>query len=277
LGSFREERRSAKLAYDDSLLQTVKLTFQAGAAVLQTFFLQRDVNPRDRDQLDQYLNLRVSASPFPKFTTGIYVALNKTDFVDIDGSLSATNRSETTYDFRPDLRYRLNSRIEIAQTYGLNIEFTEFVFTEDDNFLDRNVTFTNTVDVTLTRNLSTNIRYELLLHDRGSYLAPFPGAERLLDINQKDRREKMTIQFRYKINSHLALVGQNDYSQRTDQLRQGSAFTDGGVEFGIEGNYSSGQDKSLNFKLRKVNRFGRFNSPEQQDYWVMDGSLKYAF
>jgi hypothetical protein len=279
LGSFRDERRGARLTLAHSFTPTFRFNLQTGASISQAFYLDFEINPRDRDQLDQFLNLKIDSKLFPKITSSVYLALNQTDFVNIDGSLSQNNRVETTYDFRPELTYALNDRISVKQVYGLNLELTEFDFNENNNFLDRNFMFSNSVRSRLTKALSTELYYQLLLHDRGSYLRPAPGEERLLDIEQEDRRDQMNVSFRYKINSHLTLLGKNEYSRRRDQFGGGSStvFTDGGLEIGIEGAYKWGTEKNLNLKLRKVNRFGRFNSEEQESYWVMDSSVKYAF
>jgi hypothetical protein len=278
IGSFFDKRRSMKFNFDTALLNSLKVSMQAGASLLQTFYKSFDVNPRDRDQLDRYANIRLSSNPFTKVTTGIYLSVGQTEFVNVDGSLSQDNRAETTYDLRPEFTYRITERVSLKQTYGLNIEFTEYHFTEDDNFLDRNFTFTNTVKAKLSNSLDTEVYYQLRLHDRGSYLRPEPTAERELSITQEDRRDQMRISFRYQINSHLTLLGRNDYSQRTD-LRTGrnTTFTDGGVEIGVEGNYDFGPERVLKLRMQRVKRFGRFNSKEQEDYWVMDSSLTYAF
>ncbi len=279
LGSFTDKQRSARFSLTHRFNKTFDMNFQTGTAIVQAFYLDFEFNPRDRDQLDQYVNLKLNSSPFPKTKASVYLAVNQTDFVNLDGSLSRNNRRETTYDFRPELTYTLNPRIEIRQTYGLNLELTEFDFAEDDNFLDRNFTFTNTVRARLTGALTTEFYYQLLLHDRGSYLLPPEGGERLLDINQEDRRDQMSVSFRYTINPHLTLLGKNDYSRRRDEFGAGRStiFTNGGLEIGIESAYNWGEAKTLNLKLRKVNRFGRFNSEEQEDFWIMDSSVRYAF
>ena len=187
---------------------------------------------------------------------------------------------ETSYDFRPEFTYTVNPRIEIRQTYGLNIEFTEFDFNPNDNFLDRNFTFTNNFKTHLTPRLTTDVYYQLRLHDRGSYLAPEPGQERLLDIEQEDRRDQMTISFRYDVTPSLAMLGKTDYSQRREEqpaFGTSTTFTDGGLELGVEGNYQWGNDRRLTLRLIKANRFGQFSSPEQENYWIMDTTLNYAF
>jgi hypothetical protein len=280
LGSYLDERKSIKFTFASPLLRSMNMTLQAGTSLLQTFFVDFDVNPRDRDQLDRYVNLNLSSNPFPKITANIYLSAQNTDLVNIHNSLSADNRQETTYTFRPDFTYRINDRLNLKQQYGLNIEFTDFTFSEDDNFLDRNFTFTNTLNAQITQNLSSQLYYQLRLHDRGSFLPRESDGVRILDINQEDRRDQLTVGFRYQLSEHLAVVGEHDYSQRRDVFAGGGAapsFTDGGLELGVEGLYNFGTERKLQFRMIKVERFGRFNSPEQESYWIMDSSLVYAF
>jgi hypothetical protein len=280
VGSFDEKYQQLNLNVSHSFTNTLSASFKTGATLLQNFYVDFDVSPRDRDQLEQFVNARIQSTPFPKISAGVYVSVTKTEFVNIDGSLSQNNREETTYDFRPSISYKMNERVEIKQDYGLNIEFSDFVFKEDDNFLDRNITFSNTITARLSKALDVDLYYSLRLHDRGSYLSPTPASERLLNINQEDRRDEMKINVRYAINSRLTLIGKNDYSQRVDEIlgtgRQ-NKFTDGGIEIGLEGNYKIGGGNTFKFALRKVNRFGRFNREEQEDYWVMDSSIRYTF
>jgi hypothetical protein len=106
------------------------------------------------------------------------------------------------------------------------------------------------------------------------------GEERLLDIQQEDRRDRMSITFRYQVTPRLALLGGHDYTVREDVFAGGRGaptFKDGGLEVGAEGNYNWGTGRKLRFRLVKVNRFGRFNSPAQEDYWVADSALNFQF
>ena len=280
VASNTEKNKSAKLSLVHPFTDTFQFTFQTGTTLRQIFYVDPFSNPRDLDHLNQYVNLRISSKPFPKIDAQISVAVTQADVVNIDRSLSQNNRTETSYDLRPELTYHINDRVDVRQTYGLNIEVTEFVFMEDDDVLDRNIRFSNTVRAQLTKTISTELFYTLLLHDRGSFLRPAPGAERLLDVDQEDRRDQMDIKFEYTINKHLMLQGKSQYSRREDQFAgstRKNIFRDGGIEVGVVGNYDFGQQRVLKFSLRKVNRFGRFNSEAQEDYWLMDSSLTYTF
>jgi len=280
VSSYKQQQKSVSATLNHSFRSKFSLSATVGATLSQIFYVDFDVNPRDRDQLNQFVQVKLTSSPFSKVDAAIYLAVSSVDYINIDRSLSADNRRETTYDFRPEFTYRLSDRITISQKYGLNIEFTDFVFTENENFLDRNITFSNTVDVKLTRALSAQMHYGLLLHDRGSYLLD-PGAiERVLRISQKDTKNLLRIKMRYRINEHLSAVARQEFAERRDRVVTSGTetkFPEGTIEAGLEGEYRWSDTRKLSFSLIKVNKFGQFNTSAQNDYWLMKSNLSYAF
>lgn len=275
----RSKRRRIRLVLNQDFTKTLSANVIFGTTLLQTFYLKFFENPRDRDQFDQLINIRIRSRPFPKITAQIYGAVHKTEFVSIHRSQSQNNRSQLSLNFRPEFTYEISKMVSLNQIYGLNIEFTDFVFNENDNELDRNITFSNTITARLFPTLELELFYGLLLHDRGSYLRDTPTSQRFLDVEQEERRDQMEIRFRYNVNDYLVVVGSNEYSRKQDTFVGGrtNVFIDGGLELGIEGNYKLGPNRDLKLVLRKVTRFGQFNSPEQENFWVMDSSINFTF
>jgi hypothetical protein len=276
-GTYDDETKRLTLNWNQTLTSTLRFIVVSGVSLVQTTYLDTD---SDRDQRYQFANLRINSNLFAKVQATVFVEVAQTDKFNIKSSRSQNNETETRFDLRPEFTYKMNDRISLTQKYGLNIEFSDFLFQADQNFLDRNITFANTISARLTPVLSSEVYYSYLLHTKGSYLEPFPGAERLLSTDQKDRRDEITISFRYQINKHLVAVGRNEYSQRKDLFATGAAgsvFKNGGIELGVEGDYKLGDQNSLKFTARRVKRFGRFNSPEQQDYWITDTALNIMF
>lgn len=274
-GSFNDKDVNAKFSWTQTVTQTLRFVTQTGASLTQSFYVDTD---RDRDQRYMFANVRLISKLFPKVDATVYVAASKTDYVSVRASFSQNNRAETIYELRPEFVYKINDRLELTQKYGINIQYADFVFQENENYLDRNVSFSNRFKAILSSNLAVDFYYALRRQDKGSYLRPEPDAERVLEISQKERRDEMKIAFRYRVNPHLTLLGSNDYSQRKDLMNPSrTPFTDGGVEVGIEGNYTFGERRTLKFAMKRVKRFGQFNAPEQEDYWVMDSTLNYTF
>ena len=279
--SSRHERlQKADITITHSFTPTFTLNVNMNAALRQSFYVEFETNPRDRDQLDQKVNVRLSSQPFPKIQTSLILSVASTDYVNIDRTYSGTNRVETIYDFRPQITYTLNNRVSIRQSYGLAIEFTDFDFDESGNFLDRNITFTNTVAARVTNRLSTRFYYAFHFHDRGAYLPQVPGGERFLDIQREDRRDQISTSVRYELFRHIDLVVKHGYTERSDvTISSGSkrSTTEGGIEVGAEGQWNFGAERNITFSLKKVERFGPFNTEAQNEFWVMNTQVRFAF
>jgi hypothetical protein len=279
LSNYNEESQNISATLRHSFTSTFYFNLVASTGLSQSYYTNAD-NPRDRDQLNQKLSFSINSKPYSKLSASISMAASSIEFVNIHASLSGQNRKETTYDFRPNITFQLNDRIQIKQDYGLNFEFTEYTFDENANDLDRNVRFANTVRAKLSEALNVEFFYDLQLHDAGSYLRESPGAERALSVDTEDRKDRLTMGFRYKINSHLTAIGDYDYSRRVDKAvatNRETEFADGGIAGGLEGDYKWEGGKTISFSLLKVKRYGRFNTDLQNDYWEMNSQIKYSF
>jgi hypothetical protein len=280
VGSYDRRAREVDLGLSHQFASGLSFNVNAGVVLTQTFYLRYNENPRDIDQLDQHFNVRVSSKALKKLQANLSVSFTQTDFINIDKSLSSNNRVQTRYDFRPMLTYRLNPRITIAQTYRLAIEFTDHTFVPEDNYLDRNISFSNEVNANLTTRLRGVFYYGYFFHDRGSYLPIEEGGERYLDVAREDRRDETRIQFTYKINTHISAIGKHGFSRKEDRTigRDNVRVTENGIiEFGFRGNYSWTTDRTFQFTFVKANQYGAFTSLKQKDYWIVDAQFKYSF
>jgi hypothetical protein len=272
--------RDLDVALAHSFTNTFGVSLSGGALLMQTFYLRFEDNPRDQDQQEYSGNIQIRSKPFSKISASIGSSYIRTEFINIHRSLSGNNRIKTRYDLRPTITYTMNSRITITQNYGLAIEFTDHTFVPEDNFLDRNATFTNDITTQLTERLRGKFFYGYHYHDRGSYLPKVEGGERFMNREREDRRDQMRLEIDYRVNSHIVVVGKNEYSRREDRTIGSSnvrVSEDGGIEVGLRGNYTWPNNRSLRFTVLKANRFGSFSAAAQKDYWVVDAEFKYAF
>jgi hypothetical protein len=280
VSSYNERKRRLDMSLAHTFGSGFSFSFSAGTSLLQQFYLRYNDNPRDLDQLENKVTVQMSSKTFKKLSASVYMMLQQMEFINIDRTLSESNRTKTRYDIRPTLTYTMNERISIKQTYGLAIEFTDHTFLPTDNFLDRNITFSNEVSARLTQRLRGKFYYGYTFHDRGSYLPEVEGGERFLTIEREDRRDQIRIDMDYRVNNHLSIVGKQDYNRREDTTPSSTTVKvneDGGLEVGVRGSYSWGGDRSLSLEMKKANRFGAFSTKAQQDYWIVNAQFKYAF
>jgi len=272
--------RDLDISLNHSFSPTLSLHVNGGALLMQTFYLRFEDNPRDQDQVEYSANVTLRSRPFKKISVSIGSSFISTDFISIHYSLSSNNRVKTRYDLRPTITYNLNERITISQNYGIAIEFTDHRYIPEDNFLDRNVTFSNDVTARITNDLRGVFFYSYHFHDRGSYLPEVEGGERFLNREREDRRDYIRLEFDYRVTSHFSVLGKQEYSRRKDRTVGSSNVgitEDGGIEIGIRGNYNWQNNRSLRFTVMKANRFGSFSAEAQKDYWNIIAEFKYAF
>jgi hypothetical protein len=280
VSSFTERKRRLDLTLAHTFKGGFSFNVAAGTSLLQQFYVRYEDNPRDLDQLENKVTVQLNSSAFKKLSANVYMMMQQTEYINIDETLSESNRTKTRYDFRPTLTYNMNDRISIKQTYGLAIEFTDHTFLPSDNFLDRNITFSNEVSARLTQKLRGRFYYGYTFHDRGSYLPDEGGGERYLTIDREDRRDQIRIDMDYQINTHLSIVGRQEYNRREDSTPGRSKITvneDGGLEVGIRGSYNWSTDQTLSLEMKRANRFGAFSTEAQQNYWIVNAQFKYAF
>ncbi len=226
------------------------------------------------------MNLRFNSAPYPKLTANVSLAYSGSNTVNIDASQSENNRTRSLYELRPGFTYVVTQRFLITQIYGIAIEYTDFTYKPTENFLDRNLTFGNKFDFKPSKKIGFVLDYGLNLHDNGSYLPdPVTGQDEL-NVQGKDRRDRMTLRMDYHVTAPLTVFAEQRYSrfEDTSVLTDAKTVTkDGQITVGSRGNYDWGNGKRLTFTLAKVKRFSKFGSEAEKDYWDMRSDFNYPF
>jgi hypothetical protein len=163
----------------------------------------------------------------------------------------------------------------------MSFEYTDYHFDADQNFLDRNVTFSNDFQFHPFDGIDVSFVYELHLHDSGSYLPDPVTGERLLDVQSEDRRDRTRIRVDYNMTPHIGFFAENQYSRREEwtpgQFENRDTTTDGQILVGTRGDYDWGAGKKLRFIVSRVKRFSPFGSEGEKDYWDARSEIAYPF
>jgi predicted porin len=260
--------------------QTFGFDFSAGTQLQQSFYLKYAQNPRDRDQVDSNVSLRIDSQPFRKMLANVSVAYSNGQFINIDATQSSDNRTRELWELRPSFTYTINPRLSIIQNYGLSFEYTDYAFKADQNFLDRNITFLNTFQYHPTTRIDLAFAYGLDLHDTGSYLPDPVTGVRLLDVSAKDRRDRTRIRCDYRLTKRVAFFAEDLYSRRVDMTPDNvitGTNTDGQITVGTSGNYDWGAGRYLRFQVARVKRFSPFGAEGEKNYWDAHSEFSYPF
>jgi hypothetical protein len=280
ISSLTDKTKKVGLSLAHQFSKTLSLSMTASTQLQQSFYLKYAANPRDRDQMDTNVDVRLTSQPFKKIAATVGVGYSVSDFINIDASQSRDNRSRELWELRPGFTYTISPRFTIVQSYGLTIEYTDYDFQADQNFLDRNITFTNAFQYHPSKNIDLVFEYGFYLHDTGSYLPDPVTGERLLDVSSKDRRDRTRIRVDYRATKHITFFGENQYSNRQDLSPDNELLSeskDGQILVGSSGLYDWGSGRTLRFSVARVKRFSPFGAEAEKNYWDARSELAYPF
>lgn len=279
VSSLTDKRKLFRMGLSHQISPTFSVNLTGSTQIVQSFYLDYAQNPRDRDQVDTSVNFKITSQPFKPIFATIDVAYSASDVVNIDSTQSSGNRTRSLYELRPSFTYTMNQWLAITQTYGLVIEYTDFDYKASDNFLDRNLTFSNTFTFKPMTHVDFRLDYTLHLHDTGSYLPDATGTE-LLEVQSEDRRDRMSLHVDYSVGEHVNVFGENTYNRFEDHdiaSDTRNVTTDGQIRGGATGNYDWGKGRKLSFLMARVKRFSKFGAEAEKNYWEARSEFSYPF
>jgi hypothetical protein len=280
VSSLTDKRKLFRLGLSHRFSNTFSVDLNGSTQLLQSFYLDYEANPRDRDQVDTSVNMRITSRPYAPMVASISLAYSASEFINIDATQSENNRTRDLYELRPSFTYTVNTWFTIVQTYGVAIEYTDFIYKSADNFLDRNLIFSNEFQFVPTPAVRFRFEYGLHVHDTGSYLPDEVTGEELLTVEREDRRERLTLRVDYRLNPHLGVFGDNYYSSFTDRTiatESETVTTDGQIRVGTTGDYDWGKGRKLTFQVARVKRFSAFGADAEKNYWDARSEFTYPF
>ena len=280
IASLTDKRKRVAVTLAHNFSKTFLLDFTAYTQIQQSFYLKYAENPRDRDQLDASASVKLTSTPFKKIFATISGVYTTSEFVNIDSTQSENNRTRELWELRPAFTYTVNPRLIIVQNYGLSFEYTDYTYKSTENFLDRNLTFSNEFQYSPTSRISTRFEYAVLIHDNGSYLPdPVTGQEEL-SVRSKDRRDRTKIRIEYEPITAVGFFAENTYSKVqdiTEGVTNASATTDGQIKVGTTVNHDWGAGRTLRLTVSRVKRFSPFGAEAEKNYWDAHSEFSYPF
>lgn len=298
VSSYNDTRMRASMALKHQFTKTFSADLSGTTQLTRSEYLDTTANPRDRDQIDTSVNLRINSTPYTNLVTNISLAYSASEVVNIDASQSANNRTRDLYELRPSFTYYMSDKFAITQSYGVAIEYTDFIYVSANNFVDRNLIFTNKFDfkpMGASGRVAFVFDYAYNFHDNGSYLPDPITGEEVLSVQGEDRRDRVNLRMDYRMmlreipakfegdtsrRQTLTIFAEQRYSRFEDiSVLTGSSFvtTDGQIMVGTRGDYDFGAGRKLTFSLARVKRDTPFGSEAEKDYWDIRSDLNFPF
>jgi hypothetical protein len=284
LSSYRERDHVLSLGINQKLGDSISVSLTGSGSLKQRFYLKQDVNPRDADYLLYRANFNLKA-PYRKFGVDINGSVDRDETININSTLSGDNRIENKYQLGPRLSLKPAGWLLLTQDYIVKIEFTDFVYTEDKNYLNRTTSLNTRAYFNVSRSLVFDFLHSYLKKDTGSYLMRTAGRRYSPSNETFDHSLDMTA--RYQVTADFLVKAEGDFRiQRSNVIgsRNGqkiiastTVYESGGTRLGFARTKKFGERGGISLDVAYVRNYGPYITPERKEYWEADSELTLKF
>lgn len=286
VASYRTKDYSLSASLKHTMRDSLDILFRGTMSLDQKLYKKKEQNPRDADYTFASLYGRLDALLFRIIKTGVTSTLSRRETINIDATLSGDNRTDYQYFFIPEYSFNPMPWLSLRQKYEIKIDYTEFSFDADRNYLNRNTTLTTEAGFSLFRKLKYKIKHRYNMKDTGAYKSKIDGP-RLYNPTSENIENRLTMNFDYEV-----FPGMNIYltSKFRGQDNNTLGVVDGQRQVTRTSRSESG-DFRAGFKRKRkftgygevdldiawVKKFGPFISEENREYWVVSANVDFSF
>ncbi len=286
LSSYLEKERTIKVSLTQDISDSVRVSLRGSGSLKQRYYRKKDANPRDADYLYYSLFADLDAGLPLNIRAGVKFTYKQYETINIDRSLSGDNRTDFTYWVVPRFTLIPADWFEIGQDYEIKMEFTDFTFKENENFLDRTTIMSTHAKFRFLRShLGIKHRYQFI--DSGSYLSPPDGSERLYGRTNESFEHRFDFRYEYMPVKEFTLFNYSNYRiQESNRLGE----VDGEMGVVSTRHYDSGQmtlgfsrttkvtdSGKIDLNVGWVRRFGPNLTKERREFWEIDMNVEIKF
>jgi hypothetical protein len=284
LKSCTEREYVVDMGLSQKIGDSITVNLSGSGALQQRFYLKRIVNPNDADHLLYRGEFSLQA-PYHRFNISINGNVSRDETINIDSTLSGDNRVQYKYQLGPTLRMRPAGWLSLTQDYNVKIEYTDFVFTEDKNYLNRTTTLNTRADFNISRSIAFSFVYGFINRDAGSYLMR-TGGRRYSPTNETFEHA-LNLNVRYEVIKDFSVKAENNWRiQRSDIfgaqagrriIASSTTYESGGMRLGFERTKSFGERGGISLDVAYLRNYGPYITPERKEYWEADSELTLKF
>jgi hypothetical protein len=286
LSSYLEKEQMLKISLTHDITDSLRVSLRGSGSLKQRYYRKKDANPRDADYLYYSFLADLNAGLPLGIVAGVKFTYKQYETINIDASLSGDNRTDYTYWVIPRFTLKPATWFEIGQDYEIKMEFTDFTFNENENFLDRTTIMNTKARFRFLRSiLDISHRYQFI--DTGSYLVPPEGGERLYGRTNESFEHRLNLRYDYSPIQDFTLFTHSNYRfQENNRLGE----VDGGLGVVSTRYYDSGEMRlgfnrkteltsagKADLNIAWVRRFGPNLTPERREFWEVDVNVEFNF
>ncbi|MCK4350551.1 MAG: hypothetical protein KAX13_06815 [Candidatus Krumholzibacteria bacterium] len=285
VSSFSENEKKIVMRASQKITDSLAVSLSGSASLKQKFFKKRAANPRDADYLYYALGGSVRAAPLPRIQVEINGNMSINETINIDRSLSGDNRKSYLYWLSPKIGIRPAQWLDLSQKYSVKIEYTDFVYKDDENYLNRTTSMITEAKFIVMRPLLFKFRHIYMMKDSGSYL--LRDDKRKYNRSGENFEQGLFLTARYRPSLDLSFLAEVDFrTQESNRLGfvggdkvvvSSKFYESGGMKLGIKRERQFWGNGRLDIDINYVRRFGPYISPERREYCEIDSSIAFNF
>ncbi|MBU8922358.1 MAG: hypothetical protein KOO63_11130 [Bacteroidales bacterium] len=286
VASYRTKDYSMSVSVKHTFHDSLDILLRGSTSLDQKLYKKKEQNPRDADYTFSSLYGKMNAYLFRLIETTVTSTLSRRETINIDATLSGDNRVDYQYLFVPEYEFSPQTWLSLGQKYEIKIDYTEFSFDTDRNYLNRNTTLTTEVGIGLFRKLRYRIRHRYNMKDTGSYQSKIEGP-RLYNPTSENIENRLTMNLDYEAFPGMTIFVRSNFR---GQINNTLGVIDGmrrvtrtsGTE---SGDFRAGFKRKREFTgygevdldIAWVKKFGPFISEENREYWVVSANVNFSF
>ncbi|MDD3643240.1 MAG: hypothetical protein PHQ19_07260 [Candidatus Krumholzibacteria bacterium] len=287
LSSYIEKERVLAASLSQQLTDSLRFTVRGSATLRQRFFKKSNENPRDADYLFYQATSELDAQLPKKIKAGVRFTYKQYETINIDATISGDNRTDFTYHVVPRFSIAPANWLTLGQEYEIKMEFTDFTFNENENFLDRTTIMSTDAKLRFYRPLILSIGHRYMFTDTGSYLRPPSGGERLYGRSSENYEQRLDISVDYEpvkdfkfylyTNYRFQEANRLGYVDGDLAVMSSRTYDSGEMNLGVERKTAIARYGSVDLGIGWVKRFGPNLTPERKEFWNVDMSVVLNF
>ena len=285
VSSFSDSEKRVAMRATQKITDSLNVSLSGSASLKQKFFKKKDANPRDADYLYYNLGGGVRAALLPRIRVEIDGTMTRNETINIDRTLSGDNRVDYLYYLAPKIVIQPTQWLDLSQKYSVKIEYSDFVYKDDENYLNRTTSMVTEARFAVMRPLIFNFRHIYMMKDSGSYL--LRDGTRKYNRSGENFEHGLFLDTQYRYSPELSFLAEVDFRiQESNRLGfiagekvvvSSNVYESGGLKLGIKRERKFWRNGNLDFDISYVRRFGPNISPERSEYWDIDTSIAFNF
>ncbi|MCD6379653.1 hypothetical protein J7M07_04330, partial [bacterium] len=170
VSSYSEDENQVGFRASQNLGEGWDISANGRMSLSQKFYKRYEENPRDVDHFYYGGGANMSAKPFKNVDASVEIKASRYETRNIDVTLSSDNRVEYIYRLIPGFTVNPLGWLTLSQAYEVKMEYTEFTFDENKNYLDSTTIMSTKAKMTFKKGISFGFDHKYDMRDTGSYL-----------------------------------------------------------------------------------------------------------